>query len=378
MQPFVAQPDQASPRVKIVPSILASDYTRLGDELARMEQSGADMAHIDVMDGLFVPNITIGPCIVKALRACSALPFDVHLMVEKPERFLKAFAEAGANRLTVHAEACPHLDRTLLEIRELGLPAAVALNPHTPLCYLDWVIGGIDMVLLMTVNPGYGGQRLIEGALAKIHALRGALAREGRQLDIEVDGGVTLDNVGSVAAAGANVIVAGSALFGAKDMREAVARMRRVAQQALDAAHAAQLELDAASAARSALDVASAAQSEFNASAAAQKAPSAALAAQSARGAVFAEEPALDEATVAQKAPSAALAAQSALGVACAEEQSRCAACAIEPPRGSACAARPIRDTAYAARSMLGASYVARQSFAVNMGRGWRRDGEAE
>jgi ribulose-phosphate 3-epimerase len=235
-----AQSNQACPRVKIAPSILASDFARLGEELARVEQSGADMAHIDVMDGMFVPNISIGPAVVKALRARSSLPFDVHLMIEEPDRYLGAFAEAGASRLTVHAEACPHLDRTLLAIRGLGLPAAVALNPHTPLCSLDWVLGGVGMVLLMTVNPGFGGQRFIAGSLGKIQALREKLAgmEPSRCIDIEVDGGIGLENVGLAAAAGANVFVAGSSLFGAPDMREAVGNMRAIAEAAAAAAYA--------------------------------------------------------------------------------------------------------------------------------------------
>ena len=227
-----AQTSPPCPRVKIAPSILAADFARLGDEIERVERSGADMAHIDVMDGNFVPNITIGAAVVKALRARSSLPFDVHLMVEKPDRYLEAFAEAGASRLTVHAEACQRLDRTLQSIRGLGLPAAVALNPHTPLCCLDWVKDYIDMALLMTVNPGFGGQRFIGGALGKIRALRRSLVSEGREIDIEVDGGVGIGEVGDAVAAGANVIVAGSSLFGAPDMCEAVKRMREAAQAA--------------------------------------------------------------------------------------------------------------------------------------------------
>ena len=232
----ITQHKPAYPRVMVAPSILASDFSRLGDELARLERSGADMVHIDVMDGMFVPNITIGADVVRALRACSQMPFDVHLMVEDPDRFLEAFAEAGASRLTVHAEACRHLERTVQAIRGLGLPAAVALNPHTPLCYLEWVLGGIDMALLMTVNPGFGGQRFIEGAVDKVRELRGSLTAKGAAIDIEVDGGIGPANVGVVAAAGANVIVAGSSLFGADDMREAVGRMRGAAERAVAAA----------------------------------------------------------------------------------------------------------------------------------------------
>jgi ribulose-phosphate 3-epimerase len=217
------------PKLKICPSILAADFSRLGDEIARLERSGADMIHVDVMDGDFVNNITIGPPVIKALRRFTGLPFDVHLMISQPERHLEAFADAGADIITVHAEACAHLDRALSRIRELGPAPAVALNPHTPLACLDWVLGGAAMVLLMTVNPGFGGQAFIPYSLEKIRALRARADAAGLELDIEADGGLGRDNIGAVAAAGANVIVMGSALYRAADMRAEIAGMREAA-----------------------------------------------------------------------------------------------------------------------------------------------------
>jgi ribulose-phosphate 3-epimerase len=218
------------PKLKICPSILAADFARLGDEIARLERSGADMIHMDVMDGDFVDNITIGPPVIKALRRFTKLPFDVHLMVSRPERHLEAFADAGADILTVHAEACAHLDRALSRIRELGPVPAVALNPHTPLAFLDWVLGSAGMVLLMAVNPGFGGQPFIPHTLEKIRALRARADAAGLDLDIEVDGGLGRDNIGAAARAGASAIVMGSALYRAADMRAEIAGMRAAAE----------------------------------------------------------------------------------------------------------------------------------------------------
>jgi ribulose-phosphate 3-epimerase len=212
--------------LKIAPSILPADFSRLGDEIRRLERAGADMIHIDVMDGDFVPNISVGPLVIKSIRGCTRLPFDVHLMISRPDRYLASFAEAGADILTVHAEACAHLHRTVQSIRALGLTAAVALNPHSPLSCLDWILEDVGMVLLMSVNPGFGGQTFIAGALEKIRALRARLPETGSAPDIQVDGGIGPDNIGAVVAAGANVIVAGSAVFRAPDMAAAMEQLR--------------------------------------------------------------------------------------------------------------------------------------------------------
>ena len=212
--------------LKISPSILASDFSKLGEEIVNLEQAGADMIHIDVMDGAFVPNITIGPPVVMSLRKCTDLPFDVHLMIENPDRHIEGFVKAGADIICVHAEACTHLNRTIQYIKSLGKAAAVSLNPHTSLTVLDWVLDQVDMVLLMTVNPGFGGQEFISSSLKRIEALRNRCIQEGLDLDIEVDGGISTANVKAVTAAGANVLVSGSALFKAPDLGIEIRRMR--------------------------------------------------------------------------------------------------------------------------------------------------------
>ena len=196
------------------PSMLAADFSKLGEELSAIEKGGAQYLHIDVMDGMFVPSISFGMPVIKSLRKCSDLVFDVHLMIEKPERYIREFASSGADIITVHAEACTHLDRTLTAIREAGCKAGVALNPSTPLNVLEYVLDKVDMVLIMSVNPGYGGQKYLPAMTRKIRQLRDLLDESGRNIDIEVDGGVNLQNVETILDAGANVIVAGSAVFG--------------------------------------------------------------------------------------------------------------------------------------------------------------------
>lgn len=197
----------------LAPSILAADFCCLGDEIRRVAQAGAQYIHIDVMDGSFVPNISFGMPVIKAVRGTTDRVFDVHMMVEEPGRFLQDLKQAGADLVTVHAEACRHLDRTVQAIRETGMKAGVVLNPATPLSVLDWVLPSLDMVLLMSVNPGFGGQKFIPYSLEKIRDLRRMIQERGLRCDIEVDGGITLENVEAVLAAGANVIVAGSAVF---------------------------------------------------------------------------------------------------------------------------------------------------------------------
>jgi|SRR5690625_3763043 len=201
--------------IKIAPSILSADFARLAEEIGRLEEGGADWVHVDVMDGRFVPNITIGPPVVEAIRKVTDLPLDVHLMIEEPERYLEAFADAGATTLTIHYEASLHLHRTIETIRELGMRPGVALNPMTPLSALEEVLPYIDLVLIMTVNPGFGGQRFIPTSAERVARLRQEL--EQRHLwgvDLEVDGGISTETAGEVVAAGANVLVAGAAIFG--------------------------------------------------------------------------------------------------------------------------------------------------------------------
>jgi ribulose-phosphate 3-epimerase len=213
--------------IKIAPSILSADFAALADDVARVEAGGADQLHVDVMDGRFVPNITIGPVVVAALRKRTRLPLDVHLMIVEPERYLAEFAQAGADALTVHAEATPHLQRVLVQIRELGARAGVALNPATPPSVLEYVLDDLDLVLVMSVNPGFGGQKLIDTAYAKLRALRQLIG--SRSIEISVDGGVKVEHVQPLAAAGADTLVAGSAVFGAPDPAAVIRRMREAA-----------------------------------------------------------------------------------------------------------------------------------------------------
>lgn len=218
---------EQKPRIYIAPSVLSADFANLAQEVSRF--GGADFIHVDVMDGHFVPNITVGPAVVSALRRVAPVPLDVHLMIENPDRYLADFAAAGATLLTVHAEACRNLFRTLGEIRRLGMRPGVALNPATPLSLVEAVLGEADLVLIMTVEPGFGGQALIRPTLTKVRALRDLLAKRGLALFVEVDGGISSKTAAEVAYAGANLLVAGSAVFGAEDPTLAVEEIRRAA-----------------------------------------------------------------------------------------------------------------------------------------------------
>jgi len=210
----------------IAPSILSADFTRLGEEIAAVEKGGAEVIHIDVMDGHFVPNITIGPLVVRAARQVTRLPLDVHLMIENPDRYLDAFAEAGADWITVHVETGYHLHRTVRRIRDLGKKSGVVLNPATPLASLDYILEEVDLVMLMSVNPGFGGQSFIASAIDKVRALKAIIDQRGLAVGIEVDGGITPATIGQVFAAGANIFVAGSAVFGKADYAKEIAAMK--------------------------------------------------------------------------------------------------------------------------------------------------------
>jgi len=220
----------------IAPSLLSADFGRLAEEVRAVEKAGADLLHVDIMDGRFVPNLTIGPPVVAAIKRCATLPLDVHLMIVEPEKYLEAFAESGADVITVHAEATPHLQRAVARIRELGKKPGVALNPSTSLSAVEWVLSDVDMVLLMTVNPGFGGQAFLPGMLGKIELLQSQLSdlsRAGHQVDIQVDGGIKTDNVAEVVRAGANVIVSGSGIFKTKDYGKTIAQMKENIRKAV-------------------------------------------------------------------------------------------------------------------------------------------------
>lgn len=212
--------------VKIAPSVLSADFSKLGEEVKKAEKAGADLIHVDVMDGHFVPNITIGPPVVKAIRKITKLPIDVHLMIEEPDMFIDAFAKAGADIITVHSEASTHLHRSINYIKDNRVRAGVSLNPSTPLSALDFILSEVDMVLLMSVNPGFGGQEFIPQIMDKIKILKDIIQNRGYRVEIEVDGGINVDNAGDVVKAGADILVMGNAFFNSKDYAEVVRAVR--------------------------------------------------------------------------------------------------------------------------------------------------------
>ena len=212
--------------MRIAASILAADFSALGDAVATAEQGGADLIHVDVMDGHFVPNITIGPPVIRAIKRVTSLPLDVHLMIADPARYLTTFADAGADFLSVHVEATPHLHKTLTEIKKLGVQAGVALNPSTPESVLNEIATEVDFILVMSVNPGFGGQKFIPQTLTKIVAIQDILEKAKNEAPIEVDGGISQSNAGDVVAAGADMLVAGSAIFGSPDPSQAIEVLR--------------------------------------------------------------------------------------------------------------------------------------------------------
>jgi len=218
--------------IYIAPSILSADFARLADEVAAVEQAGADFLHVDVMDGHFVPNLTVGPPIVESLRKVTKLPLDVHLMITNADAFIPEFADAGADYLTVHVEACPHLHRTIQSIKERGVKAGVTLNPATPIASLQQILGDVDLVLIMSVNPGFGGQTFIPSVLKKITEARAMLDQIKSQALLEVDGGVKADNAKGIVAAGATVLVAGSAIFSKPDYHSTITALRAAGQPA--------------------------------------------------------------------------------------------------------------------------------------------------
>lgn len=217
--------------IKIAPSILSANFSKLGEEVKEVEKGGADYIHVDVMDGHFVPNITMGPLIVEAVRPVTKLPLDVHLMIENPDAYIDTFAKAGADYITVHVEACPHLHRTIQHIRSLRVKAGVAVNPATPVEMIRHVLNDVDLVLVMTVNPGFGGQTFIDTVLPKIHQVRQLVSENGLNVEIEVDGGINAETAKLCVDAGANVLVAGSAIFNQEDRQKAISLIRKRLEQ---------------------------------------------------------------------------------------------------------------------------------------------------
>ncbi len=216
--------------IQFAPSILSADFTKLGEEITAVDQAGAEVIHIDVMDGHFVPNITIGPLVVKAARKVTGKILDVHLMISDADKYIDSFAAAGADWITVHAEACTHLHRTVSRIKELGKKAGVVLNPATSLASLDYILEDLDLVMLMSVNPGFGGQSFIESTLTKTDTLKKRIDQLGLEVGIEIDGGISPKTIGRVAEAGANIFVAGSAIYGCSEYAPVIAEMRKLAE----------------------------------------------------------------------------------------------------------------------------------------------------
>lgn len=219
--------------IKIAPSILAANFAKLGEEVAEVERAGADWIHIDVMDGHFVPNISFGAVVMEAIRPLTKLPFDVHLMIENADRYIEDFAKAGADYITVHVEASPHLHRTIQLIRSYGVKPGVVLNPHTPVESILPILEDIDLVLFMTVNPGFGGQKFIDSVLPKVEQLAGIIKEKGLDIDIEIDGGINEETIVACAKAGANVFVAGSAIYGSDDRTAALQRIKKAGEEAI-------------------------------------------------------------------------------------------------------------------------------------------------
>ncbi|WP_075617515.1 ribulose-phosphate 3-epimerase [Paenisporosarcina indica] len=219
--------------IKIAPSILAANFSKLAEEVREVEQAGAELIHIDVMDGHFVPNITMGPIVVEALRPVTNLPLDVHLMIEQPDQYIESFANAGADYITVHVEACPHLHRTIQLIRSFGVKPGVVLNPHTPIESIQHVLEDIDMVLFMTVNPGFGGQKFIHSVVPKVKQLSTIIKAKGLNIEIEIDGGINAETIIPCAEAGATIFVAGSAIFNQNDRSKALQDIKEAGERAI-------------------------------------------------------------------------------------------------------------------------------------------------